>query len=531
MSLTPDEIIAALSDPTVYPHTADSVKVIQTHISIVFLAGDYVYKVKKPVNFGFLDFTTLEKRKFFCNQEVALNSRFSSGVYLSVASIFMGPRGINFAGEGLEIEAAVVMRHVPQENLMISMLDHDQVTPRILERVADQLVYFHSIAATDAHISSFGSPRVIYHNLTENFDQTKSFIGRTISGELHAAISERSLDFLKTNEDLFQERMAAGYIRDCHGDLHLDHILIQDRVMLLDCIEFNDRFRYGDTASDLSFLLMDLDFRGFPSFADAIARRYAETSNDRDILTLADFYKSYRAFVRAKVAGFLLDEPEAPANEKESAIKTARRYFGLSSSYLLPPPPPALIALHGFSGTGKSFVGRRLGERLNITPILSDTIRKELEGLDLTQHRLDKFGEGIYKSSSTEKTYSTLFERAEAQLAEGRTVILDATFGKREYRDRARRMAQKHGCEFKVVECVADDDIVATRLEQRLRLPDEPSDGRWEIYVAQKNSFDPISREERQYTVTFSMTDSLSVFLQELVHDLMFPAAAKQIII
>ncbi len=264
------ELIRDMSDPAIYPERPESVEVVHTHISVVFLAGDLVYKIKKPLNFGFLDFTSHEKRKFFCNQEVLLNSRFSQGIYLGVVGIFRGRSGINLAGEGEEIESAVLMRRIPADCLLLEILRQDKAGPELIDRIADRIAYFHSQAVGGKDIDTFGSPQVVRHNLRENFEQTRPYVGRTIDQAIFDEILELSRQFLDEKHDLIQKRVAKGHIRDCHGDLHLDHVVVLDEVMLYDCIEFNDRFRYGDTASDLAFLLMDLDYRGYPAFSKQV---------------------------------------------------------------------------------------------------------------------------------------------------------------------------------------------------------------------------------------------------------------------
>ena len=369
MSGSLDDLIRALSDPSVYPHKPQSVRVLQTHISVVFIADDLVYKIKKPVNFGFLDFTTLEKRRFFCQQEVVLNSRFSKNLYLGVVAIYEGPSGVNLRGDGEEIEAAVLMRRVHESQTMQKMLEDERITPEILDRIADRLAYFHSQAATNAEITSFGSAEVIYQNLRENFEQTKPYIRRTIKDRTHEEVSRLAMSFLESHKGLFQQRMRQGFIRDCHGDLHLDHVVIVDGIMLYDCIEFNDRFRYGDTASDLAFLLMDLDFRGYPAFSERISKRYAASSGDREVLQLLPFYKSYRAFVRGKVLGFTLDEAEISSEEKESARAMAGDYFRLALSYFKPPPSPALDNHVRSDGDRKELSGKETGEKAGDRPI------------------------------------------------------------------------------------------------------------------------------------------------------------------
>ena len=327
MTLQIDRLIEALSDPRQYPHAPDSVQVIQTHISVVFVAGDLVYKVKKPVNFGFLDFSTLEKRKYFCHREVLLNSRFSEGLYLGVVPIHESSSGINLQGRGTEIESAVLMRRVPEEALLKTMLAHDRVSPDLLDRLADRIAMIHAEAPTNLHISVHGSFEVIRQNLKENFEQTYRHTGRTVDPFTRQRVFNHAIDFLHLHKRLFHGRVSDGHIRDCHGDLHLDHIIVLDRIFLYDCIEFNERFRFCDTASDLSFILMDLDFEGFPAFSHRISHRYAETSGDREALRLLGFYKSYRAYVRGKVAGFAIEEPEVAKQDKMAAYESARHYL------------------------------------------------------------------------------------------------------------------------------------------------------------------------------------------------------------
>lgn len=519
-----DKLIRAMSEPSFYPHNPDSVEIVQTHISVVFIAGDLVYKVKKPLNFGFLDFTTPEKRKYFCNQEVVLNSRFSTGIYLGVVPVYESASGLNIRGDGEETDYAVLMKRIPEDRLMINMLDRDEITPEILDRIADRLTYFHSRASTTPQIAGFGSVEVIRQNLTENFTQTQPYLGRTIEPAIHEAIRTRSFAFLKNTRELFEQRMRKGFIRDCHGDLHVDHVVILDGIMLCDCIEFNDRFRYGDTASDLSFLLMDLSFRGFPAFSKRIASRYAETSGDSRVLDLIDFYKSYRAFVRGKVVSFTLDESEISDSEKESAHTTARDYFLMSLASLLPPPPPTLIITSGLTGTGKSFLSARLGKRLGIEPLRSDVVRKEIFGLSKGEHRLDKYAEGIYTAKATEMTYRALLEIARTCLGKGESVILDASFMRYTDRAQARDIALRSKARFRVIECVAPDEReIRRRLEERRESHADPSDGRWEIFLKQKADYERIRENERTDHRLWDSTTDSNAFLASFVRELASP--------
>lgn len=522
MSDTLVELIRAMSDPDIYPERPESVQVIQTHISAVFLAGDLVYKIKKPVNFGFLDFTSLEKRQFFCSQEVMLNSRFSEGIYLGVVGIYRGPTGINLVGEGEEIEYAVLMKRIPPDCLMLELLRQDKVTPELLDKLADRIAHFHSQAASGREINAYGSPQIIRHNLAENFEQTRPYISRTISEEVFDEASELSVRFLDENQDLIETRVREGHIRDCHGDLHLDHVVVLDGIMLYDCIEFNDRFRYSDTASDLAFLLMDLDYRGYPAFSERVARRYSAASGDADILRLLGFYKSYRAFVRGKVIGFTLDEPEISESERQSAMKKAGEYFKLSLASLKAAPSPVLIITCGLMGSGKSFLAERLGKRLGIEPLRSDVVRKEIYGLSPGEHQLDKYGEGFYTSGASEKTYKDLLTRAEGSLRRGESVIVDASFARHSDRSNALELAVKVGARFSVLCCSAPDQVIKRRLTERIRKSDEPSDGRWEIFPQQKADFEPIQTNELKHCRTWDSTTEADAFLTEFVRELMF---------
>jgi predicted kinase len=329
-------------------------------------------------------------------------------------------------------------------------------------------------------------------------------------------------EFLEKHQSLFRERMERGFIRDCHGDLHLEHVVILDEIMLYDCIEFNDRFRYGDTAADLAFLLMDLDFRGYPAFADRIAHRYAEWSGDSDILRVLGFYKSYRAFVRGKVEGFVLDEPEVSESERQSARETAKKYFALSLAYLRPPPPPLLVITTGLMGTGKSHLASRLGQRLGIRPLRSDVLRKEIQGLSPLARRFEPYGTGIYSAEATEQTYEALFERAAKALLRGESVIVDASFSRFGHRESARDLAHKAGARFRLVECTASQAVIRRRMEERVTKEDEPSDGRWEIFKEQEAHFEPVRQDESSLTRSWDSSTDLDSFLASFVWELMF---------
>jgi len=329
-----EALVKALSNPKAYPHSPKSVELVQTQISFVFLAGDYVYKVKKPVDFGFLDFTTLEKRRFYCNQEVVLNRRLCSNIYLGVVGITKKGRSFTVEGSGKEVEFAVKMRPLPYQRMMDRMLQSDQVTKQMVEKVAIRLVEFHRKAEISEEQAKIGGLDTVTRNAEENFSQVSSYVNQTITQGQYERIRDYTHSFLKRNSALFAKRVKEGAIRDCHGDLHAAHICFINGICIFDCIEFNDRFRYIDVASEVAFLCMDLDYHGHPGLAGHFAEVYVRASGDKELLKLLNFYKCYRAYVRGKVESFQLDDPHIPGGQKEKKLAVAKRYFELAESYV-----------------------------------------------------------------------------------------------------------------------------------------------------------------------------------------------------
>jgi len=324
----------ALLNPGIYPDLPKKIQLIETHISLLFLTGSYVYKVKKPVDFGFLDFTTLEKRKYFCEQEVRLNRRLSPDIYLGVVNITCDGDRVSFDGRGEVEEYAVKMKQIPEELLMDKLLDRGRVTPEMIKAVSEKLVRFYSEAETSELIKSFARPERVKQDTDENFEQTEKYIGVTISKDTFEEVQRRTNEFFRVRNKIFHLRIASDRIRDCHGDLRLEHIFWGDEIAIFDCIEFNERFRYTDVTADIAFLAMDLDCHGREDLTGHLVRTYIEKSGDREITNILDFYKCYRAYVRGKVESFRLDDPNIPEKEKKEALKRAQKYFELSHRYV-----------------------------------------------------------------------------------------------------------------------------------------------------------------------------------------------------
>ncbi|MFO7773789.1 MAG: hypothetical protein R6V59_07650 [Dehalococcoidia bacterium] len=337
--------IASLLESRAYPHRPQKIELVQTQMSLLFLTGDYVYKVKKPVNLGYLDYTTLEKRRFFCQQELELNRRLCPAAYLAVVPITMSLPGasmesgrrsnlLHVGGQGQAIEYAVKMKQLPRDRMMDVLLSRGQVTEEMVTRVAEKLLIFHGKAETNPEIAAFGSLDVIRHNCDENFAQTEKYIGTSITAAEYQHIRSYSDDFINSNASLFHKRVKEDKIRDCHGDLHAAHVCFTDDICIYDCIEFNDRFRYSDVASEMAFLAMDLDRYGQAGLSRHLVDTYVGLSHDQDLLKLLHFYKGYRAYVRGKVESFKLDDPHIPGQEKAKALTVARSYFKLARSYV-----------------------------------------------------------------------------------------------------------------------------------------------------------------------------------------------------
>lgn len=327
-------LVEVLLRPETYPHHPQKVELVQTQMSFLFLTGDYAYKVKKPVDLGYLDYTTLEKRRFFCRQEIELNRRLCPDAYLEVVPVVSRQGQIHLDGEGEIIEYAVKMKQLPADRMMDKLLPQNLVTGDMVARVAEKLAAFHHEAGTSPEISSYGKLEAIKINTDENFNQTEKYINVSISSGTYSQIKTYTDNFLKSNKLLFNKRVKEGRIKDCHGDLHAAHVCISNGICIYDCIEFNDRFRYGDVASEVAFLAMDLDRFQRADLSQAFIDAYVRISGDKELIQLLNFYKCYRAYVRGKVASFMLDDVYISEAEKASVLAAAMRYFELAESYI-----------------------------------------------------------------------------------------------------------------------------------------------------------------------------------------------------
>ena len=478
------ELIAGLSQPAAYGHPVDAVRVVQTHTSCVFLTGEYVYKIKKPVDFGFLDYSTLERRLHCCERELALNRTLCPEVYLGVVPVTREGDGLRVGAPGLAVEWAVRMRQLSEEHMLPARLATGTVGPSEIDHIARILAEFHRSAGTGTEIDIHGTPEAVLRNVEENFTQTEARTGDLLPSEHRTVVRNYARRFLAEQQPLFVARLPEGRIRDGHGDLRAQNICLDPSVgrgvQILDRIEFNERFRCGDVAADLAYLAMDLDLAGRCDLREALVHRYVAESGDTSLRRLLPFYCCYRAYVRGKIALFAAGEAEIPPDERREHQAVAAAAFDLARSYAAPRERPLLIAMMGFSGSGKSALARELARRLPAVRLASDQVRKECAGVPASTH----LGPEEYSAGQRHAVYDELRARAGRLLEAGLHVLLDATFLVPEELEQAAMAAAEQGAEFRVVECRCPDSVIRERLRARAGRA-EASDADPAVYEAQ----------------------------------------------
>jgi len=495
-------LIQELSNPQAYPAPVGEVEVHQTHISVVFLAGQYAYKIKKPVDLGFVDYSTLAKRRHWCDEEVCLNRRLAPQVYLGVVPIAQdGPR-VRMEGAGSVIEWAVKMQRLPEGATLRSAVEDDRVDRATIEELARRIAEFHRRADRDGEIAEYGRFEVVARNARDNFEQSVPHVGTTVSlcvFERLRTLTEESLARLRPTID---ERAARHVTCDTHGDLRLDHVYLFPKreptgdIVIIDCIEFSPRFRAADPVADMAFLTMDLIKRGRRDLAACFRDAYFEASGDDQGRVLVPFYVSYRAAVRGKVDGMKAREPEVGEVERSVAQAAAAGHWLVALGSLEEPRNrPCLVLSGGLQGTGKSTLARALAVHAGFTVIRSDLVRKELAGASGDSPAVAKFGAAIYSAAWTERTYRECVRRAEACLFEGKRCLIDATFRDEAERARALDAAQRWGVPGLLLICHAEPALVKLRLDRRRN---DASDADWTIYLETDCRWEPLApRTER----------------------------------
>jgi aminoglycoside phosphotransferase family enzyme/predicted kinase len=508
-------LLQALYNPTLYPEPTTAVEVRETHISMVFLTDRYAYKVKKPLNLGFVDYSTLERRHFYCLQELLLNRRLSTGVYLDVVALHRNGAQYNFAAQGPVVEYVLKMRRLPADSTLQARLGQHTVTPAVMGDIAQHVANFHGVHAPPGVERQFGTLAQVQHDWQENFSQTVDCIGRTLAASTQAQIQEAVRTFMTQHAAWFVQRVCAKRIRDCHGDLRAEHIYLEPhQVQIIDCIEFNARLRYIDVASEVAFLAMDLERLGFPTLAHAFVRAYVRYSADLTLYRLLDFYRCYRAYVRGKVASIRLHEAPPP-QERPRLQHEAEACFTLAARYASRCTRPLLIITTGLIGSGKSRVAEGVAAALDLSVWSSDRIRKEQAGLQPDAPQRVPYGTGIYSTAASRRTYEALASLARQALTHGQSVILDASFARQAERQRLATLAHEACADFFVIECVAPEAVLRERLEQRTRVPGTISDGRSDILPQFQRQYEPVQAGEYAHHVRLDTTQPSECCVQQ----------------
>ncbi len=517
-------IIDALSDPGAYPHPVGQVDVRQTHISAVFLAGDFAYKVKKPVELGFLDFSTLAKRRHYCEEEVRLNRRLAPTVYLGVVPLTHNARGLQVDGDGEAVEWAVKMRRLPDEATLQNRLQLGEIGVELMESLARKIAIFHSQADSGPRVAAFGRFEVVARNARENFEQSRADVGVTVSSAVFARAEALIEKTLAHERSLIDSRAERNVPRDTHGDLRLGHVYsFPDQqppgdLVIIDCIEFTERFRFGDPVSDMAFLVMGLTLQGHRDLARAFTEAYFLASGDAEGRTLLPFYVSYRAAVRGKVEGLKLARPEIAAADRRVALTKAQGSWLVALEALeAPGRKPCLVLVGGLPGTGKSTLALALAEHAGFAVIRSDVVRKELAGVAANAPGASAFGEGIYSAEWTERTYAECLNRAEALLFDGQRVLVDANFRQDAWRRAFLEAATRWGVPSGFLHCQAEADVVRERLANRRG---DASDANWNVYLKAAESWEEFGPRTRSHVQSVFTGGSVERALSEAIDTL-----------
>ncbi|TWI50891.1 hypothetical protein IQ22_03813 [Pseudomonas duriflava] len=495
-------LITALQNPALYPHPVTAFAVIETHISWVILTGEYAYKIKKSVNFGFLDFTTLEAREHFCREEVRLNQRLTQDLYLDVLPITGCPEAPQLNGEGPVIEYAIRMREFPQSQLLSEIEQRGELKEWHIDALAEQIARFHQAAPVVDDRNDLGSPESVMAPVRQNFEQIRPLLDQPEDLAQLDQLEAWAEEHFARLRPLFERRKAEGFIRECHGDIHLANVTQLDRdVVLFDCIEFNEPFRMTDVLADTAFLAMDLEDRHHRALAHRFVNAYIEQTGDYTGLHVLPFYKAYRAMVRAKINLFQYGQVSDPVRKAE-ILKRYRNYTNLAERYCAI-PYQVLAITHGVSAVGKSTAALRLVEALGAIRVRSDVERKRIIK--------DSDPDVLYSAAAGHATYARLHELAAEILKAGYPVILDATYLKLEPRRAAAAVAEAAGVPFLILDCHAPETVIAQWLAERQAERRDPSDATLPVIQAQQESREALTSEEKAFSQPLDMTDMESL--------------------
>ena len=512
-------LIHALLDPACYPHAVEKVTLIETHISFVLLAGSYTYKIKKAVNLGFLDFTTLKLRHFFCEEELRLNCRLAPKLYLSVVPIGGTPHKPKLDAESDVLEFAVKMRQFPQDGLLDRVLCRSWLTAEHIDTIATTVAAFHQRIECAQPNQEYGNASSIESAMRQNFVHIRTLLDPSAECDSLTMLEAWSCAKHEALLPAFAQRHRHSFIRECHGDLHLGNIaLVDGGIQIFDCIEFNPNLRWIDVINEISFLVMDLDEHDRPDFAWRFLNAYLQETGDYAGLCLLSYYQIYRAMVRAKVARIRASQSHLNAQDRKLALDAYAAYTGYASKAAAP-PRSGLIIMHGLSGSGKTTVTQSLLEELGAIRVRSDIERKRMQHIAPFSKSGSEVCSGIYAESATRATYEELRRLAGLILDAGCVAIVDATFLQRWQRDSFHQLAQQRNIPFVIVSCLAENEELRRRLLQRTRAAKDASEATLEVLAHQLETQEPLEAEERAIAIVFDTAREPASELQQRVSD------------
>lgn len=507
-------LLNALQDPALYDHPVSDFTLMETHISWVLLTGDFVYKIKKPVNFGFLDFSTLEQRAHYCAEEVRLNQRLAPDLYLGVVAIRGDENAPSLRGDGPIIEYMVKTRQFRQQDLLGNLQRAGELTTAHIDSLAVTLADFHQHVDQAPPDTAWGEPDQVHAPVSQNYEQIRPLLQDPADlAQLEQLEHWAHTTFQRLIPQL-EQRKADGLIRECHGDIYLDNVTIIDgQVTLFDCIEFNDAFRWIDVMSDVAFMAMDLEDRGLPGLSQRFVNTWLEHTGDYTGLAVLNYYKAHRAMVRAKVALLRLGQANVSQQEREQVLARYHGYVSLAESYTRIPHRFGLLT-HGISGSGKSTLSTELVSRLGMIRVRSDVERKRLHALPNTDSRQTD----LYSEQASQQTYARLAELASLILSAGYPVIVDATHLQRGQRQLTRHAIEDQGVPCLILHCQAPLDTIEIWLNERQRKKADPSDADIHVARAQLHRQEPLDEEEQRITLTVAteQADSLDQLTERL---------------
>jgi aminoglycoside phosphotransferase family enzyme/predicted kinase len=480
-----------LQQPEMYPEGTSQVGMRETHISWVYITDHYVYKVKKPIDLRFLDFSTLDKRKFYCEQELRLNRRLSTSTYLDVVPLRQRHGGVCLDGDGPIVDYAVKMNRLSEDHLLETLLRRGELSHTLVSGLAERLAAFHRDHPLPSTERTYGTLDVVREDWEENFSQTEIFIGQTIAQDVYDQIVSAVRTFMHQYADWFAQRVEQAQIRDCHGDLRAEHIYVDNGAFqIIDCIEFNHRFRYIDVASEVAFLAMDLDRLGAPDAARQFVQAYVQASGDVELYRMLEFYGCYRAYVRAKVTSMRVET--ASPRHREDLIRLAETYFSMARRYASGLGKPLLLLTTGLIGSGKSTIAERMATVLDLELVSSDRMRKQDDEGSPPSSRSGNYGQGLYTEDAKRQVYKAMIEGARNTLLQGQSVLLDASFAKREERQQVLALAQDRDARLCLLECLAPESVIRARLKARDNDTETLSDAREDILDDFKRDYEPV---------------------------------------